>query len=148
MNQEYREAFEEIYEIFNLMPKELLNKIPIKFYKMIEKERNTNYFPNIKEPIEEQRLKNETIVLLGLIYRDFLCSQEERKKLQEKDAREIQALEKTLEIKMREKYNPDDLFKNEDVKLEQPTEKIALTNYKESFFKRIKKIVFRLFHLK
>ena len=31
LKPEYREAFEEIYEIFNLMPKELLNKIPTKF---------------------------------------------------------------------------------------------------------------------
>ena len=110
MKPEYREAFEEIFEIFNLMPKELLNKIPTKFYEMIEEERDTNYFPNIQEPLEKQELKNETIIILGLIYRDFLCPPDEKKKLQEKDAKELQEVEKTLEKEIREKYNPDDIF--------------------------------------
>lgn len=112
MKPEYREAFEEIYEIFNLMPKELLNKIPTKFYEMIEEERDTNYFPNIQEPLEKQKLKNETIIILGLIYRDFLCSQDEKRRLQEKDARELQEVQKSIEDEIRQKYNPDDIFKN------------------------------------
>ena len=80
------EAFSEVYEIFKLMPQELLNKIPKKFYEIIKEERDKEYLPNIKEPIENQKLKDETIILLGLIYRDFLCSQDEKKRLQEKDA--------------------------------------------------------------
>ena len=43
----YSIAFEEVYEIFKLMPKELLNKIPIEFQKIIEEERDKNYFANI-----------------------------------------------------------------------------------------------------
>ena len=79
MKEEYRQAFAEVYEIFKLMPQELLDKIPENFYQMIEEERDTLYNPNIKEPIENQTLKNETVIILGLIYRDFLCSPEERK---------------------------------------------------------------------
>ncbi len=84
MKKEYMEVFSEIYEIFKLMPQELLNKIPQKFCEIIKEERDKEYIPNIKEPIENQKLKDETIILLGLIYRDFLCSTDERKKLQEK----------------------------------------------------------------
>lgn len=105
------EAFTEVYEIFKLMPKELLNKVPKKFYEMIEEEKSTEYSPNIKEPLEQQKLKNETIIILGLIYRDFLCSPEEKKILQEKDAREFQEVQKALEDEIRQKYNPDDIFK-------------------------------------
>ena len=94
MKPEYKEAFEEIFEIFNLMPKELLNKVPIKFYEMIKEERDTNYFPNIQEPLEKQKLKNETIIILGLIYRDFLCSPDEKKRLKKKDAKELQEAKK------------------------------------------------------
>lgn len=89
MKPEYREAFEEIYEIFSLMPKELLKKIPTKFYEMIEEERDTNYSPNIQEPLEKQKLKNETIIILGLIYRDFLCSLDEKKKITRKRCKRI-----------------------------------------------------------
>lgn len=38
---------------------------------MIEEEKEETYYPNIQEPLEEQKLKNETIIILGLIYRDF-----------------------------------------------------------------------------
>ena len=105
------EAFAEVNEIIKLMPLELVKKIPSKFREMIVEEKDNNYIPDIKEPIEKCKLKNETIIILGLIYRDFLCSPEERKKLQEKDAKELQEVEKAIEEGIREKYNPDDLFK-------------------------------------
>ena len=114
MKQEYKEAFTEVNEIIKMMPIELVNKIPSKFREMIEEEKDNNYIPDIKEPIEKCKLKNETIIILGLIYRDFICSPDERKKLQEKDARELQKVKKDIEEEMREKYNPDDIFKKKN----------------------------------
>ena len=111
MKQEYMEAFAEVNEIIKLMPIELVNKIPSKFCEMIVEEKDKTYIPDIKEPLEKCKLKNETIIILGLIYRDFLCSPEERKKLQEKDAKELQEIQKAIEDEVRQKYNPDDLFK-------------------------------------
>ena len=101
---------------------------------MIKEERDTNYIPNIQEPLEKQKLKNETIIILGLIYRDFLCFPEEKKKLQEKDARELQEVEKELEEQIREKYNPDDIFKNRNKIVsqeEQPSEETRMTIVQE-----------------
>jgi len=150
LKPEYREAFEEIYEIFSLMPKELLNKVPTKFYEMIKEERDTNYSPNIQEPLEKQKLKNETIIILGLIYRDFLCSPDEKKKLQEKDAKELQETEKKLEEQIREKYNPDDIFKNRNTIItqgEQPTEETRMTiMQEEKWYKKIFNLIKKLFH--
>lgn len=111
MKQEYIEAFAEVNEIIKLMPIELVNKIPSKFREMIVEEKDKTYMPDIKEPLEKCKLKNETIIILGLIYRDFLCLPEERKKLQEKDAKELQEVQKAIEDEVRQKYNPDDLFK-------------------------------------
>ena len=150
MKPEYREAFEEIYEIFSLMPKELLKKIPTKFYEMIEEERDTNYSPNIQEPLEKQKLKNETIIILGLIYRDFLCSLDEKKRLQEKDAKEFQEVEKALEEEIREKYNPDDIFKNRNRVVpqeEQPSEETRMTLVQEEkWYQKIFNLIKNLFH--
>lgn len=114
MKQEYMEAFAEVNEIIKLMPLELVKKIPSKFREMIVEEKDKNYIPDIKEPIEKCKLKNETIIILGLIYRDFLCSPDERKKLQEKDARELQEVQKAVEEEIRERYNPDDIFKKKN----------------------------------
>lgn len=149
MRLEYREAFEEIYEIFNLMPKELLNKIPTKFYEIIKTERDTNYSPNIQEPLEEHKLKNETIIILGLIYRDFLCSPEEKRILKEKDAKELQEIEKELKEQIREEYNPDAIFKKKKGQRGDENEQIQehrLTIIKEEkWYKKIFNIIKGLF---
>ena len=141
------EAFTEVYEVLKLMPKQLLNKIPNEFYKMIEEERDKKYFPDIREPLEKQKLKNETIIILGLIYRDFLCSEEERKKLQEKDARELQEVQQKLEEEIRQKYNPDDIFKNRNKIEEQSAqeENSLMVVEEEKLYRKIFNIIKKLF---
>lgn len=146
MKSEYREAFTEIYEIFKLMPQKLLSKIPKKFYEMIEEEKSTEYSPNIKEPLEQQKLKNETIIILGLIYRDFLCSPEEKKMLQEKDARELQEVQKALEDEIRQKYNPDDIFKKKvEEELKQQNVETRMIVVEEKWYYKILNLIKNLF---
>ncbi len=147
MKQEYREAFSEVNEILKLMPKELVNKIPQKFRELIKEEKEETYFPNIKEPLEKQKLKNETIIILGLIYRDFLCSEDERIKLQEKDAKELAEVEQEIEKEMRQKYNPDETFKRKsatrDVKEQEIESHMILKE--EKWYKKIVNIIKRIF---
>ena len=146
MKSEYREAFTEIYEIFKLMPQKLLSKIPKKFYEMIEEEKSTEYSPNIKEPLEQQKLKNETIIILGLIYRDFLCSPEEKKMLKEKDARELQEVQKALEDEIRQKYNPDDIFKKKvEEELKQQNVETRMIVVEEKWYYKILNLIKNLF---
>lgn len=146
MKSEYREAFTEIYEIFKLMPQKLLSKIPKKFYEMIEEEKSTEYSPNIKEPLEQQKLKNETIIILGLIYRDFLCSPEEKKMLQEKDARELQEVQKALEDEIRQKYNPNDIFKKKvEEELKQQNVETRMIVVEEKWYDKILNLIKNLF---
>ena len=86
MERAYEEAFTEVEEVIKLMPIDLVSKIPAQFRQTISENKATNYKVVIKEPLEEQKLKKETIAILGLIYRDFLASPEEREQLQMKDA--------------------------------------------------------------
>lgn len=150
MKQEYIDAFSEVNEIIKMMPDELTNKIPSKFKEMIEDERNKEYNPNIQEPLEKQKLKNETIIILGLIYRDFLCSPDEKKRLQEKDAKELQEVKKTLEEEIREKYNPDDIFKDrnrivpEEIQASEETRMTIVQ--KDKWYKKIFDLIKGLFH--
>ncbi len=152
MKQEYRQAFTEVYEIFKLMPQELLDMIPKKFIKMIEEERDIQYITNIKEPLEEQKLKDETIIILGLIYRDFLCLPEERKKLQEKDAKELGEVKKAIEEEIKQKYNSDNLFNNKE-KVEtkiinEDKEKSLVVVKEEKWYKKIFNVIKSLFKKK
>ena len=150
MKQEYKEAFTEVNEIIKMMPDELVNKIPSKFLEMIEEERDTQYNPNIREPLEKCKFKNETIIILGLIYRDFLCTPEERKRLQEKDARELQEIQKAIEDEIRQKYNPDDIFKRKNqniVEDAQPNEENTsmIMMQEDRWYKKIFNIIKNLF---
>lgn len=143
------EAFTEVNEIIKMMPNELVKKIPNKFIEMIEEERDKEYYPNIQEPLEKQRLKNETIIILGLIYRDFLCSPDEKRRLQEKDARELQEVQKAIEEEIREKYNPDNIFKNKRQNIvEEKTvsnESISMIVAEEKWYKKIFNLIKSLF---
>lgn len=151
MKLEYRQAFTETYEIFKLMPQELLNKIPKKFYEMIAEERDKNYIANIKEPLEENKLKPETIIVLGLIYRDFLCEKSEKKRLQEKDIEELKRVTKELEETKKQEYNPEKIFEEKSIDTktsESMIKKISMVKYKESFWMKIKNWFKNLFNKK
>ena len=150
MKQEYKEAFTEVNEIIKMMPDELVNKIPSKFREMLEDERDKEYNPNIQEPLKKCKLKNETIIILGLIYRDFLCSPDEKRRLQEKDARELQEVQRTIEEEIRKKYNPDDIFKNKrEIKNEEQTEEKSLTVVQEEkWYQKIFNLIKGLFRKK
>ena len=146
MKEIYREAFVEISEIFKLMPNIMLDKIPNKFKQIIENEKSTTYTSNIKEPLEQCILKEETIIVLSLIYRDFLCDKEEKARLQYRDAQKI----KEAEDELREKYNPDNIFKNRvKANIDNTTEiqeNLSLVKYEENkWYKKIFSIIKRIF---
>lgn len=93
MEKIYRDAFAEIEDVLNIMPIDLVSKIPVQYRKIISENKSENYKCDIKEPLEEQKLKKETVAILGLMYRDFLASPEEREKLQLHDANKLKKVE-------------------------------------------------------
>lgn len=153
MKQEYKIAFSEVDEIIKMMPDELVRKIPKGFRELVAEEKDKNYIPNIHEPLEKNKLKNETIIILGLIYRDFLCSEEERNILQKKDAEELQKVQNELDNELKEKYSIDNLFSknttdnvNKDDNINN-TNEVAMVEYKEEkWYQKIFNIIKGLFH--
>jgi len=145
MKEEYREAFSEVEQILNLMPTNLSNKIPTKFKNIITIEKSKTYIPQISEPFEECELKEETTIILAVIYRDFLCSKEELEELLERDKNKLLEFEEAL----REKYNPDNLFKNKNNFSEciqdNTSTETAMVEYKEKNF--IQKLFDKIKHL-
>ena len=134
MKEIYMDAFSEVNAILKIMPSNLFNKIPLKFRQMISEYKNNSYNPRIEEPVEDYELKEETKIILSLIYRDFLCSDEEKERLKARDAQKLQEEEEQI----REKYNPDNIFNNRKTKnVETVAEPVAIVEYKESFFTRI-----------
>lgn len=145
VNKEYSEAFAEIDEIFKIMPVDLLSKIPIEFRNTISKNKAKDYKIEIKEPLEEQKLKEETIVILGLIYRDFLSSPEEKEELKLKDSEEL----KKVEEELTKQYDINKVFekrKKNNTTENQTTEMVV---YKEQgFLKKIFNLIKGIFKRK
>ena len=144
MERAYEEAFTEVEEVLKLMPIDLVSRIPAQFRQTISENKAENYKVIIKEPLEKQKLKEETIVILGLIYRDFLASPEEREQLQLKDAEELKRIEKEIQ----KQYNMENIFENKKRNKNIQSKQVStdLTLYKEpSFLNKIFNIIKGIF---
>lgn len=147
MERVYEVAFAEVDEIFKIMPIDLLSKIPVQFRKTISENKAKDYKIEINEPLEKEKLKQETIAILGLIYRDFLASPDEREELQARDAEEIEKIKEELS----QQYDIEKILKKkktkyEDVKNDDITDLIV---YKEQgFLKKLFFIIKNLFSKK
>lgn len=146
MNSVNSEVYADVSVIISMMPTEMKNKISNSFITFIENNKASNYISSInpKIPIKDQNIRKETKEMLGIIYRDYLCSDEERKKMIEKEQEEIAKFEEEF----REKYNPNNIFKNKpkEQKYEKEKENVAMVEYKkETFFDRIKMLFTKIF---
>ncbi len=129
INKDYSNAYSEVYEVLKLVPDELKSKISEEFLIYIEQSRNKSYIPDIQEPIEEVKLSEQTMIVLGIIYRDFLCSEEEREILQKADQERYDELNKAreeIESKIKEQYNVDDVFKKRQLEESKKEENVDL----------------------
>ena len=112
--EEYSIAFAEVFEILKIFPEEEVNKIPKIFIDLIEKYKDPNYKYELEAGVElhNQEMTPETKTILSVIYRDYICTEEERIKLIREDKEE----EYLREEQKRIKYNPNNIFKENYVK--------------------------------
>ena len=84
MERTYKMALTEVFEILEYLPNDITSKVPQKLMDFIKKEKDDDYLVNINQPLNIQDYSKEAIVLLGMIYKDYLCSQEEKNELEKK----------------------------------------------------------------
>ena len=113
MMGEYSVAFAEVSEILKIFPKEELNKIPKSFIDIIERCKYIDYKYELEDGVElhKQKMTNETKTILSVIYRDYICTEEEKDELILEDIKESVLEEKQKRIK----YNPDNIFKDKKI---------------------------------
>lgn len=145
---EYVQALAEISYILKYTDKELVQKIPNKFLKYIEENKDKKYIVNIDEniPLEEQKLKEKTKNLMALIYRNYFCNEEEKKEYDEL----LNENQIKYDEELNEKYSYENIFKqNKKEIIEETTEEIientqqtALIDYEN--MKWYKKVIFKI----
>ena len=112
-----RQAYSEIDEFLSLLTEEDKNRIPRKLREFFKEEKDSNYIKGIREDIsiKEQNLKEETLAIIALLNLQYWCTDDiEKKRLKDIYAKN----ENEYQAELREKYNPDDIFKNKKSKEE------------------------------
>ena len=150
MNKVNSEVYVDISIIIKMMPEEMRNKLSKKFIEFIENNKSTNYNSNINPeiPLKEQELRQETKEMLGIIYRDYMCSKEERARLIREEKIELEHIEK----EKRKKYDPNNIFKRNNRNLEEKEKPdlkgCNVIKYREPFIKRMLNKLKSIFRIK
>ena len=98
MDIKMRRALTEVNEILKYTDYSVLEKIPQKFFEFVKQNMDTEFIPNVipGEELMSQPISMEAKELLGLMYRDFLTTKEEREKLVERDEQVLKDINKEM----------------------------------------------------
>ena len=147
----YANAYKEVLVILNNLITEDYNKIPREYIEFLTANCNNDYefkYDNSKS-FEEQELLDDTKYILFGLFEKFGATELQKEKIKAFKNNYYNQLEK----EKNEKYNPDNIFKNENKTEVSNTEKLednintALLEYKESFFTKFKKFIFKILHI-
>lgn len=78
---EYREAIAEVLDILQHSD-DIVNRIPKNLIEFWQRNKSTTYKPNIdhSKPLNEMNLRSKTKSLITMIYLNFLCDENEKRK--------------------------------------------------------------------
>lgn len=140
MSEYSKQVYSETYAVLQLLQEEFLNKIPNNLIEIIKSEKDKTYDVNINPniPLEEQNLHPDTISLLAMLKVDYWC-EDEKEKQELLDI--FNRNEEEEQKKLREQYNPDNIFKNKETDMNSAGE---LIKYEETGIKRFLNKLFSL----
>lgn len=146
LSNEYSEAITETLDILKHTRKEDVNKISSKFMDFLNINASKTYKPELDHTkrIAEMNLKHKTKVILAIIYKKFWCNNEE----QEQFDKILAENDLKREKEAREKYNPNNIFKDENTSTIKPKNNVAMIEHKETIFERIINKLKNIFHIK
>lgn len=146
---EYSEAISEVLDILENSDDTISKKIPNKLIEFWQRNKSTTYKPNLdhSKTINEMKLKEKTKDIITMIYLNYLCDENEKKSIMDT----LRKNEDNYQLMLRNKYNPDSIFKKqtqqEIIKTEESIKNVAIVKYKESIFSKIIKVIKRFFKL-
>ena len=116
-----------------------LNKIPNDIINYIKQNASKEYNCTFdySKPLKELNLLDETRGIIGIICYKYWCTTKEQKEMYIK---KLNSNEKKYQIKLNEKYNPNNLFRKNNQKretIQNDKNDTKMVEYKESIFKRI-----------
>ena len=137
----------EVEAILDRLEDKYKNKIPIEIWEYIKQNKDTTYdfYFDDNKPLKKQKLHIDTIAMITYINMEYLLEEEQKQEM----IKLLREDEIFAEEKKKEQYKTEDLFKNRKVNQRSMennfNNEIAMTKYKESFFRKIINKVKKLF---
>ena len=144
----YTNAMTEVLYYLKGIRDEDLAKLPKKLINFLEENANKNYICNFDytKPLKELKLTDESKGIIAMICYNYWCNTDEDKR------RLINSLnqnEKIYQEEMKEKYNPEKIFKERNKEnVQKSNEIIAVVEYKESKLKKLINKLKNFFHIR
>ena len=153
-NIEYREALTQVLCVLEHTDSTAVNKIPIKIINFIKCNCSKEYKVNFdySKPVKELNLTPKAQAFLGMIYLNYWADNEKKIDFR----RKIRQNEIKHQENLREKYNPDNIFKNnnktqdivqDNISNEVISDNFSLVECKESILKKIINKIKSIFHI-
>lgn len=148
--QEINDICKEVITVLAFFNENLIEQIPNKTLKKLNElaaDSNSNFYIDTEKELEEQTISEECKDLIALLYYSYIANEDEKKEL----LKIWNENEKIFQNKLHEMYNTDNIFKNIDkqqtTNIKTEATKNALIEYKESFFVKLKTLIFRILHI-
>ena len=112
---EYANAYSEVLEILKYISKEDYEKIPNSKIELFETNHNKEYIfkYNPNKTLDEQNVSKTAKAIIAILFRDYWATEIQKEKIITKQNYD----RKQLEEKKKERYNSDNLFKNNEKKI-------------------------------
>lgn len=139
---QYKKSVAEVIDILNYLPKEMTCKIPRKFWMFLEKQCSAEYKPNFdfSNGLDKIKVSNKTKNLLAMIYRNYMCSEEEKIYYD----KILFLNEEKYQKELKEKYKTDNLFKESNKQKNTKNienKEVQLVPVKDTIFTKLKKLI-------
>lgn len=128
VNVEYANAYSEVLEVLNHIPKSDYDKIPNNVIEVFTRNNNKKYEFNydVTKTLNEQNVSKIAKTIIAILFRDYWATPTQREIIITKEKYDIAKLEQ----EKRELYNPDNIFKKREKTEEiEKIEETALVNY-------------------
>lgn len=137
LSTEYSKSISEVLDILKHTNKDDVDKISPQFMKFLVENANKEHIPKLDHTkrIKDMGLNEKTIGILSIINTKFWCTPEQKEIFNDK----LKENQKIYEEELRKKYNPNNLFKDRKIKVENNVEdSVVMVEYKEPFLTKVR----------
>lgn len=136
VSSEYSKSISEVLDILKHTNKDDVDKISSQFMKFLVENANKEYIPKLDHTkrIKDMGLNEKTIGILSIINTKFWCTPEQKETFNDK----LKENQKIYKEELRKKYNPNNLFKDRKIKVENVEDFVVMVEYKEPFLTKVR----------